>query len=297
MGEAISNYDQWVAEFSGIKKSSYDLWIAIRREFDEQGWPMTVRQMFYRMSSAGIVPKTEGGYRKVQYALTRMRKSDAVPYGWIADSTRWVRKPRTYNGLGEALGQMHAYYRRRLWSEQPVYVEIWLEKDALAGVIHNITMEFDVPLYVTRGYPSLSYLHEAAESLNAIDKPKFIYHFGDFDASGQDAARSINEGLKDFGAKFDFIQYAVTEAQISDMGLQTRPAKKKDPRAKKHGNIAVELDAIPPATLRQMVRECIEKHIDQERFRDTKIIEQHEKQAIQGLMNDFSTRSKKEGNQ
>lgn len=273
--------DLWLEIYGPrLQKPSRSLWQAIRREFDEQGPPMTVRQMFYRMSSAGMVAKSENGYRQVQYALTAMRRAGAIPYGWLADNTRWVRKPDTYSGLDDALDHMHKFYRRSLWQQQRLYIEIWLEKDALAGVISDITSEYDVPLYVTRGYPSLSYLHEAAESIKSIGKPSIIYHFGDYDASGQDAARAIRDGLRDFGASFDFQQVAVTPWQISHYSLQTRPAKKSDPRAARHGDIAVELDAIPPAELRRIVRGTIEDSIDPAALEMERQIEQREKSVI-----------------
>ena len=188
--------DEWAARFPRLHPHSRQLWMAIRWEFEQQQPPMTVRQMFYRMTSMVRVAKTERGYRQVQYALTAMRRAGAIPYGWLADNTRWVSKPRTYRGLGDALSDMQTYYRRALWANQAYHVEIWLEKDALRGVVGAVTAEYDVPLYVTRGYPSLSYLHEAAVALREIDKNVILLHLGDYDASGQDAARAIDEGLR-----------------------------------------------------------------------------------------------------
>lgn len=282
----------WIAKYPKLKKTSRALWMAIRMEFEEQKPPMTVRQMFYRMSSTGVVDKTENGYRQVQYALTAMRRAGAIPFEWLADNTRWVRRPRTYDNLNDAMQQMQKFYRRALWANQPEYIEIWLEKDALAGVLYDVTEEYDVPLYVTRGYPSLSYLHNAAEALQKITKPITIYHFGDYDASGQDAARSIQEGLHEFGARFKFIRKAVTLEQIGSLNLQTRPAKTSDPRAARHGAIAVELDAIPPAQLRQLVREVIESHIDQDALDFARQVEQQEKSVIDDWMSHFGSSTK-----
>jgi hypothetical protein len=289
---AYSGYDpleSWVRQFPGLQAASRELWKAIKHEFDVQQPPMTVRQMFYRMSSTGQAPKTEQGYRKVQYALTEMRKAGAIPYGWLADNTRWVSKDDTFDGISHALDQMQQYYRRALWSTQPCHVEVWLEKDALRGVVTSITREYDVPLYVTRGYPSLSYLHEAAEAIKGIDKPVHILHLGDFDASGQDAARSIREGLAKFGAVFTFHQIAVTERQIAEMSLQTRPSKPSDPRAARHGAVAVELDAIPPQTLRQMVRDAIEYFVDEDELAFMRQIEQQERARIADMARGFGT--------
>lgn len=278
--------DEWVSQFA-LQAKSRPLWKAIRWEFEEQRPPMTVRQMFYRMSAIGQVPKSEGGYRQVQYALTAMRRQGAIPYDWLADNTRWRRKPRTYSGLAAMLRESQALYRRALWDNQPAYVEIWLEKDALAGVIYDITERWDVPLYVTRGYPSLSYLYDAAEHLRGIDKPIYVYHFGDYDASGADAARAVRDGLREFGAEFHFEQVAVTEWQIGVLGLQTRPAKRSDPRARGWGSEAVELDAIPPDTLRRMVNDTIERHIDRDALAALEREQAAERESLEAVIDGF----------
>ena len=136
---------------------------AIARVLSDEN-PMTVRQVFYRLVSLGVIEKTENEYKStVCRLLTDMRRGGDVPYRWIADNTRWMRKPATYSNLEQAIQETAQFYRRRLWDDQEVYVEIWLEKDALSGVLYPITAKYDVPLMVTRGYPSLSFLHSAAE--------------------------------------------------------------------------------------------------------------------------------------
>jgi hypothetical protein len=281
-------YGEWADQFHLTRKATRALWIAIMMEFERQQPPMTVRQMFYRMSAQNIVPKTESGYDKVGYALKNMRLEGAIPFEWIADNTRWMRKPRTHSDMATMLAESARFYRRDLWANQPDYVEIWLEKDALAGVVYDVTSEFDVPLYVSRGYSSVSYVYAAAEALKAIDKPKYIYHLGDYDASGKDAARDIQEKLWKFGADFEFIEIAVTDEQIDLFNLQTRPPKPKDSRAKQWGDKqAVELDAIPPSMLRRLVRDVIEQHIDQGELQRLKAIEAQEKATLDKLITDF----------
>lgn len=285
--EAQDKYAAQIQRYPRLKDKSRDLWMAIWQEFDRQTPPMSVRQMFYRMSVQGQVDKTENGYRRVQNALAEMRRAGAIPYTYLADNTRWVRKPRSFSNLGAALADMQKYYRRELWSRQPAYIEIWLEKEALAGVIHGITEQYDVPLYVTRGYASMSYLYAAAEQLKTIDKPAYIYHLGDYDASGQDAARAIRDSLRSFGAQFEFIQAAVRPEQVSQFNLQTRPAKSSDPRAAKHGKVAVELDAIEPVQLRAIVSGIIEHHIDRDELARVQQIQDAERSTIDDIINAF----------
>ena len=137
-----------------------------RRElFDivQEMYPMSVRGADHQATVRSLVEKTEGGYDKVQHDLVLMRRAGDLPYGWITDNTRWQRKPRTFGSIDEALDDTLRLYRKSLWADADCYVEIWLEKDALAGVILPVTSEYDVPLMVARGYASLSFLHEAAE--------------------------------------------------------------------------------------------------------------------------------------
>ncbi len=141
---------------------------AIIRALEEDA-PMTVRQVFYRLVSAGVIGKTENEYKStVCRLLGEMRLSGEIPFGWIADNTRWMRKPRTFSSLQSALKRTAEAYRRSLWDNQDVYVEVWLEKDALAGVLVEETDIWDVSLMVTRCYPSLSYLYSAADTIQSI---------------------------------------------------------------------------------------------------------------------------------
>jgi hypothetical protein len=242
--------------------------------------PMTVRQVFYQATVRGVIEKTEGGYGKVQALLADMRRDGDLPYQWLADNTRWMRKPTTFSGPEQALLSMAQFYRKSLWTEADTYVEIWLEKDALAGVVVEVTREYDVPLMVSRGYASLSFLHSAAENMEEEGRPCFIYHFGDFDPSGVNAAEKIDETLNELAptAEIHFRRVAVTPEQIVDLNLPTRPTKATDARSKSWGggDESVELDAIEPDTLRAMVREVIELHLpsgELERLRDVEAAE------------------------
>jgi hypothetical protein len=229
----------------------------------------------------GVVPKTENGYRQTCYQLKLMRERALIPHGWIADNTRYHIKPDTDRSLSSALARWQASYRRDLWVNQDVYVEIWVEKDALAGVISPVTEEYDVPLFVARGYSSMTFIYDAAEYIKSLRKPTHIYHFGDFDPSGVDAAKKIQRGLWKHGAFVFFEQVAVTEEQIESLELPIRETKSSDPRSKSWGDKpSVELDALPAPVLRDLVRDCIERHIDHNELERTRLIELREREAL-----------------
>ena len=244
--------------------------------------PMTVRQVFYQATVQGVVEKTEAGYGKVQTDLVVLRRSGALPYGWLADSTRWQRKPTTFNGIADALRDTAAFYRKSLWADANAQVEVWLEKDALSGVVYPITDAFDVPLMVARGYASLSFLHSAAEAIEADGRPAYIYHLGDFDPSGVDAGRKIEETLRELAptAEIHFERLALTPEQIYLWRLPTRPTKETDSRSKGFGAISVELDAIAPQTLRNLVQHAIERHLPYEQYEVLKAAEESERTLL-----------------
>jgi hypothetical protein len=253
--------------------------------------PMTVRQVFYQATVRGIIEKTEAGYTKVQTDLVWLRREGDLPYEWLADNTRWQRKPRTFNGVKEALKETARFYRKNLWANADAYVEIWLEKDALAGVVFPVTADYDVPLMVARGYASLSFLHTAAEYINDLVVPAYIYHLGDFDPSGVNAGEKIEETLCEMApdAEIYFERIAVTPRQIQAWDLPTRPTKASDTRAKNFGEISVELDAIEPEMLRTIVRDAIELHLPSEEFEILKAAEDSERELITSLVERIAT--------
>jgi hypothetical protein len=244
--------------------------------------PMTVRQCFYQASVRGIVEKSEAGYTKVQTDLVQMRRAGVLPYLWLTDNTRWQRKPRTYDSVEQALQETARLYRKALWADADGYVELWLEKDALSGVIYPITSMFDVPLMVARGYASLSFLHSAAEHINGLEVPAYIYHLGDFDPSGVNAGEKIEQTLREHApdAEIHFERLAVTPEQIDAWHLPTRPTKITDSRSKRFGDISVELDAIEPQRLRNLVRSAIERHLPPREYEVLKAAEHSERTLI-----------------
>jgi hypothetical protein len=244
--------------------------------------PMTVRQVFYQATVRGLVEKSEAGYAKIQTDLVLMRRNGMLPYGWLADNTRWQRKPRTFDTIERALQETAQFYRKALWSNAKAYVEIWLEKDALSGVVMPVTSLYDVPLMVARGYASLSFLHSAAEAIAELTVPAYIYHLGDNDPSGVDAGRKIEQTLRELAplADISFERIAVTPDQIETWKLPTRPTKSADTRAKTFGDVSVELDAIPPAQLRGLVEEAIQRHLPEREFEVLKQAERSEREQI-----------------
>lgn len=261
-------------------------------EIVEENQPVTVRGVFYLATSASLVPKDDAkGYRPVQRELLKMRREGIIPWGYITDGSRAVYGLRRYRSLDSYARQVARNYRRDYWGESPEYVEMWLEKEALRGVISPIVIdEFGLDLYVTKGQPSATYLYEAAEDITMDDRPTYIYVLSDFDPGGFRIFDRIKQELTDFvgdAAALHIPRLALTPYQVQLYDLPTKPGKERDPQAatfeRRFGGGCVELDAIPPNTLRSLVREKLESHMDPEYIRQLKFAEHEERRGLREI--------------
>jgi hypothetical protein len=230
--------------------------------------PMTVRQVFYQLVSRQDVENTRSRYQSVGRALVNARREGLIPWEWIEDHLRhprgrftgWRSVERYLDDAIDALGNQ---YYAAVWPIQPRYVEVWLEKDELAGIFSAALAPYHTALNVGRGYDGWSSVHNAAGRFRAAQQEEsVILYFGDFDPSGEDMARSLEERLNDQGASLHILKVALTEDDIERYHLPPNRTKPTDSRARKHiakhGDVSVELDALPPAVLRDSVVEAVE---------------------------------------
>lgn len=272
------------AELEALREALY--------EIVEEHQPITVRGVFYRAEAAGLVPKDDTtGYRPVQREVLKMRREGLTPWGWITDGSRSRFGYRRYGGLDSYARQVAANYRRAYWHDAPEYVEVWIEKEALRGVISPVVLdEFGLDLYVTKGQPSVSYLYDAAEDIIIDRRPTYVYVLADWDPGGLRIFDRIKQELTGFvgdAAELHVRRLALTPHQIDLHGLPTRPGKEKDPNAaafrRQHGDRCVELDAMPPNTMRALVREKLESHMDPEKLRRLKLAEREERRGLREI--------------
>ena len=253
--------------------------------------PVTLRGVFYRVVSAGAIPKTEQGYQVIKRELLKLRRDGIVSYADITDGSRWTFKPKTWTSVDQMLEDAAVSYRRALWHDQPVYVEVLSEKDAITGAISPVCREWDVPLGIARGYSSETFIWQTARELERqidADKVCYIYQLGDHDPSGVDAWRAFQARITDFLDEWycwpddcvTFERLAVTPEQIATMGLLTRPTKPGDPRSGDFEGESVEVDAIPASELRRIVREAIEQHMPSAAIELERQIEQSERETF-----------------
>jgi hypothetical protein len=253
--------------------------------------PVTVRGLYYQAEVAGLpgIDKTDGSYAKIQRQVLQLRRVGLMSYDDIADATRWMRKPQSFNSIEDALESTASTYRKALWRETRDYVEVWCEKDALAGVILPVTEKFDVPLMISRGFSSETFCFEAIASRDDDDRTFFVYYLGDFDRAGRDAATSLQEKLTRFadekGIIVRFVDLAVTLTQITQWHLPTREPKRKSAADKKWPyRFACELDAIPADRLRALVDRAITRHLPAKQFEVLKVAEESEREQLRAFV-------------
>ena len=252
--------------------------------------PMTVRQVFYQLVVRDVIEKTEADYqRTVIRLMTEMRLDGTLPFDWVVDESRRVRVTQTFDNLTDAIEHTARFYRRSALKQSDDYVEIWLEKDALAGVLWDVTSDYDVPLMVSRGMPSLTFLHGSAQAIRRaarFGKRTYIYQFGDHDPSGVLIPQTIERRLAQMCGQLRcpppiVERSALTEEQIEEFELPTRPTKRRgNPHAHKFKGHSVEIDALPPSELRAMVTKVIERHVSPEATAALRVAEDSEREYL-----------------
>lgn len=265
-----------------------DMLAAIQNILNGEESEITIRHLFYRLVGLRVIEKTEPAYKGLCSHLSKWRRSEEIPWSAFADNTRWHIRHATFDSVQDALENTVNTYRRNLWSTQPFYIEVWVEKDAIASIVAKTANSFGVPVFVARGFASLSSLYSAANTFReATDAGKrvIIYHLGDYDPSGVAAGESILRAFRDdFKVDLQFIRAAVTEGQIQELNLPTRPVKTSDTRAKKWtGGECVELDTMPPADIRELVQSCILRHIEVRQWQTLQKTEEMERETLRKI--------------
>ncbi len=262
---------------------------AVARDYDR----MTVRQLFYQLVVRGHIEKTERAYARVQEATVAMRRGKLLPYDKIVDGGRVRRRQPGWDSIGDLLGDAEAAFRLDHWQHQPVLVEIWCEKDALAGVIQPVADRYGVTFVALKGFGSLSIAAESGAELRRAEKPVVIYYFGDHDPSGWAVSQSIEAELQDhLGDALSFVRYGLDPADIAMYRLPTRAPKPGDGRlaafVEAFGSPdCVELDALPPDVLTGWVKDVIEHHIDRESWERVQLAEVAQRSSLAGFIATF----------
>jgi hypothetical protein len=257
----------------------------------EADHPQSVRHLFYRMTDPRLpepVEKSDRGYRHVQDRMVKLRRSGALPYGWITDATRRGYHTETFQDSGDFIRRVAGLYRADLWQQAEVYCEVWVESRSIAGIVHADCEELAVSLYPAGGFSSITLAYDAAQEINyaAADKEAaVIFYIGDYDPAGVliDMAleRELREHL-DPTVDLDLRRLAITPDQIAEYDLPTKPRKEGDRRAL-HVEATVEAEAMPAGIMRALLRGEIEALLPPDALAVAKAAEQSEREQIERM--------------
>lgn len=233
---------------------------------------VSVRQLYYRLVAAGAIPNNDKEYGHVQDLVTKARYAGLIDWDAIEDRNREPSKPQEWSGGRQILDGAAGTFRLNRWATQPFYVELWVEKAALAGVLAPISSAYHIVLMVNRGYSSASAMKESADRIRAYghDKRPVVLYVGDHDPSGEDMVRDIGDRLREFGCPswLDVRKLALTMDQVEEYNPPPNPAKLSDSRAKdyieKYGEHSWEVDALPPDALDLLIRKVVSAYIDKD---------------------------------
>jgi hypothetical protein len=248
-------------------------------EYQVAGFQLTLRQLYYQFVSRDLIPNTQQSYKSLGGTINDARMAGLIDWLAIEDRTRFLRALSSWGEPADIMRSAAASYHEDWWAGQPHYVEVWIEKDALAGVFEGVCNELDVPLFSCRGYASASEVWAAGRRLYrkiAGGQKVVVFHFGDHDPSGLDMTRDITDRLTTFIGHhvghirlltdFRVERVALTMGQINQYGPPPNPAKVTDSRfaqyQAEYGDESWELDALDPAVLAALVTTNVESVMD-----------------------------------
>ena len=246
-------------------------------EYQGAGYVLTLRQLYYQLVSRDIIPNTDAEYGKLSRLLKEGRMGGEVDWDAIEDRLRKPSTPSHWSSPHSIMNSVINSYAKDRQAGQPTYLEVWVEKDALSGVLKRVTEKYHVPIMVNRGYSSVSAMYDSftrfANHAANEDRPAKVLYLGDFDPSGLDMIRDIADRVNEFrtgGDSFnlDFTvqPIALTMPQIEEHNPPPNPAKVTDPRANeymsKYGDTSWEVDALRPEVLHELLNKALLNEMD-----------------------------------
>ena len=236
---------------------------SICAEYAGQGYDLTLRQLYYQFVSRDLIPNTQRAYKSLGSVIDKARLSGLLDWAYIVDRTRNAyRTDGNDTSPEEAIRLTAESYRRALWEDQPYHVEVWVEKEALAGVVERAASEVGVIYFSCRGYVSQSEMYAAGmrfRSWGRQGKDSLLIHLGDHDPSGIDMTRDIEDRLLMFAGPYcpQIRRIALNLDQVQQYDPPPNPAKVTDSRFEgyqlEYGNESWELDALEPQVLNDLI--------------------------------------------
>lgn len=294
--------------------------INVIEDFQNQGYKLTLRQLYYQLVARDYIPNDGVAYKKLSSLLDDCRYSGKVDWDAIEDRGRVPYTPYFENSLEGALKRTLDSYKLDKRLGQPIHLEIWSEKDAISNILRDSAYPHTLTVVINKGFASSTAMYSAyrrfLDKINNGQKVVVLY-FGDHDPSGLDMVRDIRERIEFFLTRGEDAQIALdnlgeerfeefieliwnsfevkhiglTMEQIQEINPPTNPAKITDPRAKnyiaEHGQYSWEVDALTPTQIREIIEEEIELYINKEKLAEVEEREKSERSELRNLINRY----------
>jgi len=260
-----------------------------------QYWPLTIRQIFYRMVGAHGYDKSEAAYNRLCHHLANARRARVIPFDAIRDDGVTTYRRDHFDDRDDFLShvrRMGERYTRNKLSAQDIHIEVWCEAAGMLPQIDDVSAPYSVKAYSSGGFDSLTAKKDLADRIVRVCKPAIILHLGDCDPSGEDIFNSVAEDVTAFVqadrphglVTVEFHRIALTKQQVAEYDLPTAPAKSTDTRSKNWEGGTCQLEALPPDVIAEILKDALWKHIDPHQYLADVEAQKTDREAITRLL-------------
>lgn len=262
-------------------------------DYQAQGFTLTLRQLYYQFVSRDVIPNSQNEYKRLGQVINDARLAGLIDWSAIEDRTRNVRGWGYRSSPDDAVRILASQYAENAWATQPRHVEVWIEKDALIGVVEPVCGRYRLPFFACRGYSSQSEQYDAGKRFafeQSLGRKPLVLHLGDHDPSGMDMTRDNRERLAMFARHgVEVKRLALNMDQIEKYDPPPNPAKESDSRAgayiERFGESSWELDALSPLVIDKLIEKAVKRVINQEKW-DESLAKEAEGKATLKLISD-----------
>ena len=269
---------------------------AIIDEYQAQGFALTTRQLYYQFVARGLIENTPPEYKRLAWIVCVGRDLGMIDWDAIEDRTREVNTHNSWDSPADIVRAAARSYREDLWASQHHRPEVWIEKDALIGVIERVCTEYRVPFFATRGNVSQTLAYQAGKRFAdyfGLGRIPVVLHLADHDPTGIDMTRDLTERLARYAEDdVEVRRIALNMDQVERHRPPPNPAKERDSRfadyLRQFGTDSWELDALSPAVIDGLIRDEITEMIDPRRWRKAKVAEDRGRRLLAAAADDWT---------
>jgi hypothetical protein len=245
---------------------------------------VTLRQVHYRLVAAGLIRNTRGDYNQLSRRTAEARRKGRFPR--LLDRTSDIHRLKAFRSPQSGLEWLAKNHRLDRTSGQDVSLYIGAEKNTLLSLLTSWFGEVGAPIIPLGGYGSQSYVDDVMDDIDRQRRPAVLVYAGDFDPSGEDILRDFRERTN--GRFQEIVRVALDNEQVLQYDLPPQVGKATDPRAAafvaRHGKlIQVEVEALPPETLKRPYDQAIEPFLNRAAYEMVLTAERVDRQALRDL--------------